>query len=455
MTGVTVPDECVGAFNGSIVVPGDVAYDEVRSVHNGLMDRRPALIARCHNVADVRDAVNLGRDSGLEISVRGGGHNVAGRAVADAGLMIDLSLMRGIDVDPHRRRVRAQGGVTWNEYNRATHLYAQATTGGVVSSTGVAGLTLGGGVGWLMGKYGLSIDNVTRLEVVTADGDAYVVDAEHEPDLFWALRGGGGNFGVATSFEFETQPVDVILGGLVAHPLAAAGEVIDMYRQFTKELPDDATVFCGLVHAPDGSGTKLCALPLCHSGDLRQAEADLAPLRQFGPPILDLVEPMPYPVVNTMLDDAYPRAALNYWKSAFFTELSDAAVRTLIDAFEATPSIMTSIVIEHFHGAVCRVDPTATAYPFREPGYNLVLTGQWADPAETDANVAWVRDTFSALEPYTAPKVYVNYLADDEGGRIANAYGQNFARLVEIKQRYDPDNLFHLNQNIDPNSATD
>ena len=450
MVAVTVPDEMARAFNGSLVGPDDAGYDEVRAVHNGLVDKRPGLIARCHTVADVRDAVNFGRERGLEISVRGGGHNVAGRAVTDGGLMIDLSLMRGVDVDPRRRRARAQGGVTWNEYNRATGVYGQATTGGVVSTTGVAGLTLGGGLGWLMGRHGLAIDNVTQIEVVTADGEARLVDEESEPDLFWALRGGGGNFGVAASFEFETHPLDMVLGGLLAHPLAAAGDVIGMYRQFAKELPDEAAVFCGLVHAPDGSGTKLCALPLCHSGELRQAEADLAPLRQFGPPLLDLVEPMPYPVVNTMLDDGFPKGALNYWKSAFFTEISDAAVQTMVDAFEAAPSIMTSMVIEHFHGAVCRVDPTATAFPFREPGFSLVLAGQWSDPADTDANVAWVRDTFVALEPYTAPRVYVNYLADDESARIANAYGPNFERLVEIKRRFDPDNLFRLNHNIDP-----
>jgi FAD/FMN-containing dehydrogenase len=450
MAVVTVPDEMARAFNGSLVGPGDAGYDEVRAVHNGLVDKRPGLIARCHTVADVRDTVNLGRERGLEISVRGGGHNVAGRAVTDGGLMIDLSLMRGVAVDPNRRRARAQGGVTWNEYNRATGVYGQATTGGVVSTTGVAGLTLGGGLGWLMGQHGLAIDNLCQVELVAADGEVRLVDAESDPDLFWALRGGGGNFGVAASFEFETHPLDMVLGGLLAHPLAAAGDVIDTYRQFTKDLPDEATVFCGLVHAPDGSGTKLCALPLCHSGELGQAEADLAPLRQFGPPMLDLVEPMPYPVVNTMLDDGFPKGALNYWRSAFFTELSDAAVQTMVDAFEAAPSIMTGMVIEHFHGAVCRVDPAATAYPFREPGYNLVLAGQWSDLADTDANLRWIRDTFAALEPYTAPRVYVNYLADDESARVANAYGPNLDRLVEIKRRFDPDNLFRLNHNIDP-----
>jgi len=447
---VTVPDVLAAAFNGSFVGPDDAEYDQIRAVHNGLVDKRPGLIARCHNVADVRDAVNFGRESGLEISVRGGGHNVAGRAVTDGGLMIDLSLMRGVDVDPRRRRARVQGGATWNEYNRATGAYGQATTGGVISTTGVAGLTLGGGLGWLMGRHGLAIDNVRSIEVVTADGEVRFVDEESEPDLFWALRGGGGNFGVAASFEFETHPLDVVLGGLLAHPLAAARDVIGSFREFTKDLPDDATAFGALVHAPDGSGMQLCAIPLCHSGELPQAEADLAPLRQFGPPLLDLVAPMPYPAINTMLDDGFPRGGLNYWKTAFLTELSDAAVETMIEAFEAVPSIMTGMLIEHFHGAMCRVDPTATAYPFREPGYSIVITGQWSDPADTATNVAWVRETFAALEGYTAPSVYVNYLGDDESARVPAAYGPNLARLVELKRRYDAANLFRLNANIDP-----
>ncbi len=225
---------------------------------------------------------------------------------------------------------------------------------------------------------------------------------------------------------------------------------MDTYRQFTKELPDEASVFCGLVHAPDGSGMKLCALVMCHAGELGQAESDLRPLREFGPPALDLVQPMPYAVVNTLLDDAFPRGALNYWKSAFFTELSDAAVRTMIEAFEAAPSPMTGMVVEHFHGAVCRVDPAATAYPHREPGYNLLLAGQWLDPAETEANVAWVRETYAALGPYMAPRSYVGYLGDDESDRVRSAYGANYERLVEIKRRYDPNNLFRLNHNIDP-----
>ncbi len=343
-----------------------------------------------------------------------------------------------------------QGGATWNEYNRVTHAYGQATTGGVISTTGVAGLTLGGGVGWLLGKYGLSIDNLTAIEVVTSDGAVRIVDDDHAPDLFWALRGGGGNFGVAASFEFVTHPLDTILGGLLAHPLAAAGDVIGMFREFATELSDDATVYCGLTHAPDGSGMKLCAIALCHAGAIAEAEAELRPLREFGPPAMDLVAPMPYPAVNTMLDNGFPRGALNYWRSAFFTELSDAAVQTLLDAYEAVPSPMTPIFIEHYHGAACRVDPTATAFPHREPGFNLILPGQWADPADTEVNVRWVRDTFAALEPYTAPRTLVNYAGSDQADEIVAFYGSNLDRLRDIKRRYDPDNVFHLNQNIRP-----
>jgi FAD/FMN-containing dehydrogenase len=450
MTALKVPDELVSSFNGFFVSPDHVGFDEARAVHNGLIDRRPGMIARCRNVADVRDAVAFGRGEGLELSVRGGGHNVAGRAVTHGGLMIDLSLMRGVDVDPGRGRARAQGGVTWNEYNRVTHAYGQATTGGVISTTGVAGLTLGGGLGWLMGKYGMSIDNLTAVELVTADGSVRMVDEQHDPDLFWALRGGGGNFGVAASLEFVTHPLDTILGGLLAHPLHAAGDVIAMYRQFVADMSDDASVFCALTHAPDGSGMKLCALPLCHAGTIAEAEAELAPLRKFGPPALDLVTPMPYPAVNTMLDGGFPRGALNYWRSAFFTDLNDAAVQTLVEAYDAVPSPMTAIVIEHFHGAACRVDPTATAFPHRDPGFNLVLAGQWADPADTEVNLRWVRDTLAALEPYTGPRTYMNYAADDEADRLDASYGPNLDRLRDVKRRYDPDNLFHLNQNIPP-----
>ena len=452
MATIDVSDELAASFSGELLAPDSAGYDAARLVHNGLIDKRPGLVARCWNTADVRDAVNLGRDAGVEMSVRGGGHNVAGLAATESGLMIDLAPMRGIHVDAAQRRVRAQGGVTWNEYNRAASVYGLATTGGVISTTGIAGLTLGGGIGWLMGKYGMAIDNLESAEVVLADGRVVTASDADDPDLFWAIRGGGGNFGVATSFEYRAHPLETIFGGIAAHAFSAAGEVFDFYRQFTKSLPDELSAFCGLVHAPDGSGMKIVGTLACHCGDLNQAESDVKPLREFGPPLLDLMGPMPYPVMNTLLDVAFPRGALNYWKSAFFTELSDADVRTMVVAFEAAPSIMSGMLVEHFHGEVTRIDPAATAFPHRQPGYNLVLTGEWLDPAETAVNVRWVRETFTALEPYMAPQVYVNYLADDDAARTRSAYGANYDRLVDLKRRYDPENRFRLNSNIDPAS---
>jgi FAD/FMN-containing dehydrogenase len=453
MASITVPDEVTGSFNGELLTEADNGYEAARRVHNGLIDRRPGLIARCANTADVRDAIEVANAANAEISVRGGGHNVAGLAVSEGGVMVDLSNMRGIHVDPANRTARAQGGVTWNEYNRATHVHGLATTGGVVSTTGVAGLTAGGGLGWLMGRYGLSIDNLISAEVVLADGRVVTASEAEDSDLFWAIRGGGGNFGVITSFEFTAHPVDVVTAGIAAHPLDTAVEVLDMYHQFTKNLDDDTTAFCGLVHAPDGSGTKIVATPVCHCGDATKAESDLRPLREFGPPLLDMIGPMPYPAVNTLLDAGFPKGAFNYWKSAFFTELSDAAVRTMVDAFEAAPSIMSGMVIEHFHGEVTRIAPTATAFPHRQPGYNLALIGEWDDPANNDENIAWVRQTFAALEPYMAPQVYVNYLGADDADRVPNAYGPNYDRLLQLKRHYDPENRFRLNQNIDPSST--
>jgi FAD/FMN-containing dehydrogenase len=437
-------------FSGQILGSGDLGYEEARQVHNGLVDKQPQLIARCQSSADIVDAVNLGRDAGLEISVRGGGHNVAGRAVSDGGLMIDLQPMKGVHVDPKARTVRAQGGLTWREYNRATHTYGLATTGGVISTTGIAGLTLGGGIGWLMAKHGLAIDNLRSVELVTADGQLRTASEDEDPDLFWAVRGGGGNFGVASSFEYDAHPLSTVLGGLIAFPLTDAIRILDSYREVTASLPDELAVFCGLVHAPDGSGTKITAVPVCHCGNPDVAEADLKPFRSVASPLLDMVGPMPYPVVNTLLDDGYPRGARNYWKSAFFKELSDDAIAIMIDAFERAPSAMSGLVIEHFHGQVTRIGNTDTAYPHRQPGYNLVLVSQWMDPSDDETNIAWARNTFDALTPYMAGAAYVNYLGGDEADRVSAAYGPNWSRLVQLKARYDPDNIFHLNQNISP-----
>ncbi len=448
---ITVPEEMRASFTGALLRPGDAGYDEARRLHNGMIDKRPGLIARCTTTADVVDAVNLGRERGLEIAVRGGGHNVAGHAVTEGGLMIDLAAMKGIHVDPRARTVRAQPGGTWAEFNRAAGAFGLATTGGVVSSTGIAGLTLGGGFGYLMGAFGLTADNLVSAEVVTAFGRVVTASADEHGDLFWALRGGGGNFGVVTSFEYRVHPVATVLGGMLVHPFAAAPAALDFYRQFTGAAPDEVGVSCGLVHAPDGSAEKIVALPLCHaSQDLQRAEADLKPLRDFGPPVMDTVQSIPYPVINTILDAGFPRGALNYWKSAFLSDLTAEAGRAIIEAFATTPSAMTCIVIDHLHGQAARVGATETAFPHRRPGYNVLVLSQWADPADTQANVAWTRETFDALRPYISDRRYMNYLSADDGSALREAYGVNYERLVEVKRRWDPGNLFRRNQNINP-----
>jgi FAD/FMN-containing dehydrogenase len=438
-------------LSGRVLAPGDPGYDETRRVHNGLIDRHPAVIARCLHTADVADAVNFGRSEGVEISVRGGGHNVAGKAVTEGGLMIDLSLMKGIYVDPVRSAARAQPGVTVGELDRGTAAFGLATPSGVVSSTGIAGLTLGGGIAWLMGKHGMAVDNLLSAEVVLASGEVVTASEDTDPALFWALRGGGGNFGVVTSFEYRTHPLVSVLGGPVLHGLAAAPQLFSFYREFAADLPDELSTQAVFLHAPDGSGTKLCGIALCHAGDdADRADADVRPLRRFGSPAADMIQRMPYPAVNTGVDWLSPTGSLRYWKSAFFSELSDPAVEVMTRAFDRAPSELCALVVEDFHGAVTRVAPTATAYPHREPGYNLFLISQWTDPGQTDTCVAWARETFDALSPYMSDRSYTNYLSADDYDRVRQAYGPNYDRLLELKRRYDPDNLLRLNPNIDP-----
>jgi FAD/FMN-containing dehydrogenase len=442
------------ACSGRLLEPADDGYEEARRVHNGLIDKRPAVIVRCRGAADVADAIRFARAEGLEISVRGGGHNVAGRAVSDGGLMIDLAEMKGIHVDPAARTVRAQGGVTWAEFNRETGAHGLAVTGGAISTTGIAGLTLGGGLGWLMGIHGLAADNVRSIELVTAEGEILNVTAKSDPDLFWALRGGGGNFGVATSFEYGLHPLREVVGGLIAHPFEAAGDVLRFYGEFTSSVPDELTVFCGLVHAPDGSGVKLAVFAICHAGSPEQAEEDLLPLRAFGEPIVAEVGPMPYPVMNTLLDAGYPRGALNYWKTSFVDALDDGFIDTAIERFSKTPSPMNAVLLEHYHGEVTRIGATETAVAHRETGYNMLIPTVWLDPAETDANIAWTRETVEALTPYFAGRRWLNYLGDDDGDdAVRAAFGRNYDRLLDVKRRYDPENVFHLNHNLDPSGG--
>ncbi|MBS0643820.1 MAG: FAD-binding oxidoreductase [Proteobacteria bacterium] len=444
--------DLAGAFAGRLLQPNNAEYEAARRVHNGMVDKRPALIAQCHGVADVVDAIKLARELGLEVSVRGGGHNVAGRAVVEGGLMIDLAQMQAIHVDVGHRTVRAQGGATWAGLNRETQLHGLAVTGGVVSTTGIAGLTLGGGIGWLMGKYGLALDNLLSVEVVTADGQVQQASAEVNPDLFWAVRGGGGNFGVVTSLEFRLYPVGpMITGGLIAYPFENAREMLRFYRTFTASLADEAAVAATLVHAPDGSGTRLAAMVASHCGPLADGESALQPIKQFGAPVMDALGPIPYCQLNSMLDAGYPKGALNYWKSSFLADLSDAAIDTMIACFEACPTPMGQLLLEGFHGAATRVGVTDTAFPHRQRGYNFLVVSQTLDPAIADRCTAWVRQTYDAMKPFIAPGRYVNYLDDDEAvDAVAAAYGPNYRRLRDIKTKYDPENFFHLNQNILP-----
>jgi FAD/FMN-containing dehydrogenase len=449
---VNAVTELIPSFSGLLLQPEDVQFDQARRVHNGLIDKRPGVIARCLGAADVADALGLARKLGLEVAVRGGGHNVGGRGTIDGGLLVDLSLMKGLHVDPKARTARAEGGTLWKEFNRATQLHGLATTGGAVSTTGVAGLTLGGGLGWLMSKHGMALDNLLSVELVLADGKVVRASSDEHPDLFWAVRGGGGNFGVATSLEFRLHPVGpIITGGLVAHPVSQARDVLGLYRDLTAAASDDLMLFFGLLTGPDGT-TKLAAIVAGHMGPQPQAEAELRPLKQFGKPLMDVIGPMPYTALNSMLDASFPRGARNYWKSHFMDQLADEAIDAMIEAFTICPSPMSALMLEHFHGAAARVPVTHTAYALRKTGYNLVVLSQWKDGADDSRGMSWARECYKALQPFTGANRYLNYLGDDDtaDAALAAAYGPNLDRLRKIKGKYDPENVFRQNVNIKP-----
>ena len=448
----TAVADAAKSFAGRLIQPGEGGYEDARRIHNGLVDKRPALIAQCLGLADIADAIRLGKALGLEIAVRGGGHNVSGRATVDGGVMIDLSLMRTVHVDPRGRTARVAGGATWRDFNREAQAHGLATTGGIVGTTGVAGLTLGGGLGWLMSRHGMALDNLRSVDLVLADGGIVRASASEEPDLFWAVRGGGGNFGVAGFFEFGLHQIGpVVHGGLVAWPYANAKDVLRLFRDLTAKATDDQMLIAALLTGPDGA-TKLVAIASAHFGPAAAAEAAFKPIKSFGTPAMDALGPIPYVALNGMLDGAFPKGALNYWKSHFLDTLSDAAIDAAIAHFASCPSSMSQFLFEHFHGAASRVAVDSTAFALRGSGFNTMMLGEWLDPKDTDRNVRWTKEGYVVLQPFVGERRYLNYLdADDAGDKNLTAvYGPNLPRLRTLKKRYDPDNVFHLNVNIPP-----
>jgi FAD/FMN-containing dehydrogenase len=437
-------------FRGEILTPGSAGYDESRKIWNAMIDRRPAAIARCTSPEDVKAVVRFALDHDLYPAIRGGGHNVAGLAMVDDGLVIDLTPMKNIVVDQPNRTATAQMGLTWGEFDRETQLYGLATTGGLISTTGIAGLTLGGGVGWLMSRCGLVCDNTLSYDIVLATGDSIHATADNYPDLFWALKGGGGNFGVVTSITYRMYPISTVISGMVLHPLANARKVLEFYRDFTMAgLPDELTVYAATFSTPDGNPV-VALIPCWCGGDLAQGERLLDPLRKFGSPIADLINAMPYTAMQQMIDAGAPFGLRSYWKSRFLRELPDAAIDTFVQFAESRSSPLTFAILEHAHGAVSRVKPDATAFPSRSDGFDLVLISLWGNAEEDPRHIEWTRTFHSAMQPWSAGSVYVNSLDQDDGARVPEAYAQNYARLSAIKGTYDPHNRFRRNQNIQP-----
>src|SRR2546428_4479918 len=445
------------SLRGSLLRPGDAGYDEARKVWNGSIDKRPALIARCAGVSDVVHCVNFARANEVPVAVRGGGHNIAGNAVCDDGLMIDLSRMKGLRVDPTHRIARAEPGLTWGEFDRETQVFGLATTGGQISTTGIAGLTLGGGWGHLARRYGLRSDNLLSGDLVTANGQLLTASATENADLFWGVRGGGGNFGIVTSFEYQLHAVGPVLGGIVAYPFEEATEVLKLYREFTIASPDEMASGIVLISLPDG--TPVVGIVVCHSGILAEGERLVKPLRAFGPRLIDQIGPIPYTAAQQLIDGFYPPGLQNYWKSSFLRTISDEAIDTIVAYCAKRPSPICHGLIEHqLGGAVSRVDRAATAFGYRDAEYSFMSLGVSADAAEADECARWAREFWNAMQPWSTGGVYVNYLgreADEGVGRIEAAYGpEKYARLVALKNKYDPANLFRLNQNIKPSQAT-
>ncbi len=457
--GAATLKEFEDGLHGEMVKPGDGAYDKARAIWNGVHDARPAVIARCADAADVRHAVGFARSEGLDVAVRGGSHSIPGFSTCDDGIVIDLSPMKGIEIDVDAATVRAEGGVIWGELDAATQEHGLATTGGLVSTTGVAGFTLGGGIGWLMRKYGLACDNLRSAEVVTADGQILTASATENADLLWGLRGGGGNFGVVTSFEFDLHKVGpTVAAGPVFYPGDRAEEILRFYREFVKTVPDELTTFAGLLTAPpapflpeEWHGKKLVALVGCYAGDPDEGMKALQPIRDLGEPVADLVGPMPYVQMQSLLDDIYPRGTKAYMKAGYLSDLDDHAIETAIRYHQDATSPASEIHVHHFGGAVARADAEETAYGERQAPYVLNIIAMSHEPGGLDTHIDWAQRLYADIEPSLTGGAYINFLSAEGEDRVRAAYGaEKFDRLRALKDRYDPTNLFHLNQNIPP-----
>jgi FAD binding domain/Berberine and berberine like len=435
-------------FHGQLFEPEDAGYNEARQIWNASVNKYPRLIARCSGVADVIAAVNFGRTNYLLTAIRGGGHNVGGRALCDDGAVVDLSRMRSVHVDAANRRVRVQGGATLGDLDRETHVFGLAVPSGIVPKTGIAGLTLGGGVGWLLRKYGMSIDNLLSCQVVTADGRMLTANASENEDLFWALRGGGGNFGVVTSFEFRAHPVHTVLGGLLLYPRDVAIDVMRHFRDYIECAPDEVSAYVALLYGPDG--TPLVGVICCYCGNLDDGDRILRPLRTFGSPIVDGIQPMPFPAMQSLLGPFFPDGNQNYWKSTLQRELSDDAIAAIVEHANRMSSPLSFVVVEHYGGAAGRIRKDATAFPHRDLPWDILFIAQWVEPADTGVHRDWARSGEEVLRPFSSNAHLLSVLDVEVDEVINTAFGANLPRLAAIKKKYDPTNFFRVNCNIKP-----
>ena len=442
---------------GQVITDQDEGYEQARRVYNAMIDKRPQVVVRPQGVADVMAGVDYARENDLDLSIRGGSHSVPGFGTNDGGIVIDLSLMRGVRIDPKNRTARVEGGATWGDLNHATYAFGLATTGGIISTTGVGGLTLGGGIGYLARGYGLSCDNLISADVVTADGKMITASADENADLLWALRGGGGNFGVVTSFEFRLHPVKDIYGGPIFFEVEDAGDVFRFFREFIADAPEQFGGFPAWQIAPplpfipeNRHGDTLIVMVTCWAGPLDEGEKVIKPIREIAPIVAELVGPMPYPALNSAFDALVPAGLQHYWKANFVTELTDAAIAAHLEHGPKVPYVSSTMHMYPINGACHRVGPEEAAFGHRDATFAPVIAGMWADPADNKANIQWVRDYYDATAPHSEEGGYVNFAAADDQGRAPANYGVNYERLVQVKRAYDPGNLFHMNQNIEP-----